>query len=89
MPASRRLPRTALLAALLLTIAATALRAENQPWSLRHCIDFALEHSPALAKQKLTVNSQKLERLIAEAAFDTQLKANRNSQAQQETEQWS
>ena len=78
MPASRRLPRTALLAALLLTIAATALRAENQPWSLRQCIDFALEHSPALAKQKLTVNSQKLERLIAEAAFDTQLKANAN-----------
>lgn len=44
-------------------------------WSLEQCIAYALEHSPSLAKQKLTADSAKYEIVIAEAAFDVRLSA--------------
>lgn len=53
---------------------------EAQRFSLQDCIDYALEHSPVLAKQRVAVRNQKLQTVIEEARFAFTLGA-RDSQA--------
>ena len=45
-------------------------------FSLQECIDYAMEHSPTLAKQNVTVSNQKLQTVIEEAQFAFTLSAN-------------
>jgi len=48
---------------------------ETPKWSLQQCIDYALEHSPSLERQKLSTNSQTLQTVIERAAFDWSVSA--------------
>ena len=55
------------------------LLADDAPkWSLQQCIDYALEHSPSLERQKLSTNSQTLQTVIDKAAFDWSVSASDN-----------
>ena len=55
------------------------LLAEETPkWTLQQCIDYALEHSPSLERQKLSTNSQTLQTVIEKAAFDWSISASDN-----------
>ena len=61
---------------LALFILPVLLLAEETPkWTLQQCIDYALEHSPSLERQKLSTNSQTLQTVIEKAAFDWSLSA--------------
>ena len=61
---------------LALFILPVLLLAEETPkWTLQQCIDYALEHSPSLERQKLSTNSQTLQTVIEKAAFDWSISA--------------
>ncbi len=45
-------------------------------FSLQECIDYAMKHSPTLAKQEISVKNQKLQTVIEEAQFAFTLSAN-------------
>ena len=68
--------KKSLLAFLLLP--ALLLAEETPKWTLQQCIDYALEHSPSLERQKLSTNSQSLQTVIEKAAFDWSLSASDN-----------
>lgn len=61
---------------------------ENNPrkFTLRQCIDYAMEHSPSLAKQKITVKNQKLQTVIEEAAFAFTLSGSDSHSVQEGTD---
>ena len=54
----------------------------TKKYSLQECIDYAMEHSPSLAKQNLTVLNQKLQTVIEKAAFDFRLSGGYTQHAQ-------
>ena len=55
---------------------------EVKKYSLDECIAYAMEHSPVLAKQNLTVMNQKLQTVIEQAAFDFKLTGGHTQHAQ-------
>ena len=68
--------KKSLLAFLLLP--ALLLAEETPKWTLQQCIDYAMEHSPSLERQKLSTNSQTLQTIIEKAAFDWSISASDN-----------
>ena len=64
-----------LFAIILLLACARARCGEEVTFSLKECIDYALEHSPTLAKQRVTVRNQELQSVIEEARFAFMLTA--------------
>lgn len=58
------------LSTLFIAVGLACLAEEAAPkYSLKMCIDYAMEHSPTLAKQEITVKNQKLQSVIEEAQF--------------------
>ncbi|MBQ7177895.1 MAG: TolC family protein [Victivallales bacterium] len=55
---------------------------ETKKYSLDECIAYAMEHSPVLAKQNLTVMNQKLQTVIEQAVFDFKLNGGYTQRAQ-------
>ena len=54
----------------MLLTALTVFADEPTKFTLAQCIEYAMEHSPTVAKQELVVRNQKLQTLIEEAQFD-------------------
>ncbi len=52
-------------------------------YTLQQCIDYAMQHSPVLAKQDLTVKNQKLQTVIEKAVFDLSLDGSVSQRAQE------
>ena len=61
-----------------LLLPALLLAEETPKWTLQQCIDYAMEHSPSLERQKLSTNSQTLQTVIEKAAFDWSISASDN-----------
>ena len=59
----------------LFLIAIAVMAEESVKFTLQQCIDYAMEHSPVVAKQELAVRNQKLQTIIEEAQFDLKLSA--------------
>ncbi len=66
-----------------MVMAALAVFAEEPAkFTLAQCIEYAMEHSPTVAKQELVVRNQKLQTVIEEAQFDLTLTASDSHSAQ-------
>ena len=72
---------------LVFAFAAHSWCADEKAFTLRQCIDYALEHSPTLAKQRLTVHNQELQTIIEEARFAFMLTAGETRSVHAKTDQ--
>lgn len=65
---------------------ANAQETKVPKFSMQQCIDYAIEHSPTLANQKITVHNQKLQTIIEQAQFAFKLTASDSHYAQAGTD---